>query len=141
MQYRDQPDVDVGIAVQDMTELMGHHTLQFIAREVIDGALIDTDDRVVGGEPGGKRVDAGFGNDVNGWYRNARSDGHLFNDVQQPALAAVCGVVVDLTTAECFGDAAPAAADGAVFEKTGGGDRADDSEARPDPYVHWQVGD
>ena len=46
------------VAVQDVAELVPHHALQLVARELLERALRDHDHRLVRRMPGGERVDA-----------------------------------------------------------------------------------
>ena len=57
-EHADQPQVERHVAVQDVAELVAHHALQLVARELLQRAPRDDDHRLVRRVAGDERVDA-----------------------------------------------------------------------------------
>ena len=94
MQYTHQADIKPHIAIKNMAELMGYHTLQLITAQVFDRSLGNTDDCVTRREPCREGVDSLFvGEQIHRWRRRARGDCHFLNHIQQLALFRIPGIL------------------------------------------------
>ena len=83
-QNSDQFHVQPGVLIEDMAEFMADDPLQFVAGQVLDGALGDGDDAGRQGKSGGERVDRRFpAQNVDVRRVDSGGDRHLLNDVQQ----------------------------------------------------------
>ncbi len=69
MNNTDQPDVQTHVSVENVTELVCYHTLQFSTRQSLRRPSSHPDDRVVRRITGRKRIDARFIKQV---YRGCR---------------------------------------------------------------------
>ncbi len=82
-------DVQAHVAVEDVTELVGDDTLEFVARQLVEGAARDGDGRVGGVEAGGEGIEARLlVENVDRGHRDAGGDGHFLDDVEELAFAA-----------------------------------------------------
>ncbi len=123
---RGETQVEAHVAVEDVTELVGHDALEFVAGEFFEGAARDGDDGIGGGEAGGEGVDGGLVvEEVDGGHGNAGGEGHFFDDVEETALGEIGGVRMDLATADALGDGGTAAGELVPLIK---GREADDGE-------------
>ncbi len=139
MQPAEQADIDQGVAVENVTELVGDDALELVAFEQLQGAFRDADHRIVVAESGGESVDATLPvHDVNVRDRGAGGDRHLLDHVEQPALLRALAARLDGPPAEHFGQAAAAVAEPGDFidgaaENHGEGECGDGEEERQVP--------
>ena len=104
VQDANQSDIKPHVAVEDVAEFVRDHALQLIAIEVVDGAPVDADHGIGGGESGGERVDARFAiQQEHGGHGHARGQRHFLHHVQQPLLGQVVRVGVDAPPAQHVG--------------------------------------
>ena len=83
-QHGDKPDIHAHVAVENMAEFMRDHSLEFVAVKFFECSAGHGYHRVAGRESGGKSIEPGLVVEhVDGWHRDARGDGHFFDDVQQ----------------------------------------------------------
>ena len=87
MKPADESQVQLHVAIKNVTELMRDDPLQFIARQKLHRAFRHSNHGVFRPKAGGKGVDAGFAiQHINRRHRNTRRDRHLLDDVLQFAL-------------------------------------------------------
>ncbi len=96
MEPSHETNVDEGIAVKNMTELVGHHALKLVAVEMKQRAPGDADYSVFYSVSGGKSVDAGLPlHDINIWHRDTRGYGHLLHHIEELFLLRIQGASHD----------------------------------------------
>jgi hypothetical protein len=118
----DQPDVEPHVAVEDVAELVGHHALQLVAGQVVEGALGDGDHGIARGVAGREGIDAGLLQNIDGGHRHSRREGHLLDDVEQPLLPRVGSRAGYLLTAHHQGDGLAAGSELGHLEHAGTAD-------------------
>ena len=110
-EHADHLHAEPHVAVEDVAELVRHHALQLVARQRARGALGDGHHRLVGAVARGEGVDAALAaQDVDVGHRDAGGDGHLVDDVQEPALVGVAGAALHPHAAGQLGHRVAAAA-------------------------------
>ena len=73
--------------MKQMTELVRNHSLEFVARQVVQRSLCYRNHAGLGGEPGGKRVDRMLAaHDIDIRHGHPRGDRHLLDNVEQAFL-------------------------------------------------------
>ena len=103
--HADQPQIQPHVAVENVAELMAHHPLQLFAGEISQRAGRDGHDRVTGLMARGEGIDRRLIiHHKDGRHRNARGQGHLLDDVQQPAFGQVGALRIDGPAAHHQGD-------------------------------------
>ena len=101
----DQSEIQPHVAVEDVAELMGHYSLEFLSIEIFEAPAGDGHHGVARLVAGGEGVDARLVvHDVDRRNGDARGQGHLFHDVQQSAFVEVVGLRIDDPAAEHRGD-------------------------------------
>ncbi len=104
-----EADVDAGVAVDDVAQLVGHHPLELVAVELIQGPAGDGDGRVRRAVAGGQGIDAGFVlQDVDLRDRHPRGQGHFLDQIAQAPLAGVRRARVQGGAAQFLGHLAAA---------------------------------
>ncbi len=151
VQQTHQADVQAHIAVEDMAELMGDYTLQFIAAEFANAAAGDADHGVAGFVTGGEGIDGFILHQVNRWNRRARSDSHLFHDVEDLAFIRVARAGIEQAAAQRLGHHLAAAAQLGQPDQHADAHHDNDNEADLDedgrreefgiePYIRLRIG-
>jgi len=134
----DEAHVQAHVAVENVTELMGDHALQFVAIEQPDAAPRHADGGIVGGVTGRERIDARFpAQQVHRRHLHAGGQCHFLDHIQQLAFIRVRGVGVEQFAAEHLGDRAAAPG-----QLGGFGEAADDDHrqrAQGDPEQDLRV--
>src|SRR6266550_1574052 len=91
-----ETQIDSHVTIENVTELMADHSLQFVAGKHFHTATRHADGCIACRMPGRKRVDPSFAiHDVNLWDGDAGSDRHFFHNVQQLALIGVARVGIN----------------------------------------------
>ncbi|CAM3603763.1 hypothetical protein HALO32_01466 [Halomonas lysinitropha] len=103
MKQRHQSQVDSHVAVEDMTELVGNHSLELVAIQRLDSATGDPDGYIVKLVSCREGVDGRILQQVDQRDRHAGSNRHLFHHVEQPPLVSITGLKIEGPAAQGFG--------------------------------------
>ncbi len=104
LEHRGQTDIQPHVAIEDMAELVGNHTLQFVPLQMGNGAASDRDDRVGRGDPCGKSVNTPLAvHHVDRRHRHVGCQGDLLNHVQAATLAGIGCLGQDARAAHTLG--------------------------------------
>ena len=68
--------------MEDMTEFMGNHALQFIAAELADRPSGYPNHRILRRQAGGKRVDPDIIEHIHRRHRGARGQSHFLDHIE-----------------------------------------------------------
>ncbi|MFM1945530.1 MAG: hypothetical protein RI897_4512 [Verrucomicrobiota bacterium] len=121
-----EADIEAHVSVEDMAEFVGDDALEFIAGELLQAALGDADDGIVGRIAGGEGVDGLFiGEHVDFGDGDAGGYGHFLDDIAEAFFGFIAWLGGEADTAEGLGDDA---ATGGEFNDAVEAADADDSE-------------
>jgi hypothetical protein len=105
LQQGSEANAQAHVAVEDVTELVAYHALQFVALELSHRALGDRDHGVGGGNAGGEGVDAALiGEQVEGRNGHAGGQGQFIHNIQAAPLIRIGALPQDPAPAHTLRD-------------------------------------